>query len=134
MESSNPADTALINSTYYSCITVPPKINSNGLFSQLYAEHHKQVVSQYTWLDYSAPRLQLLIFLMFTVTQATHFVLKRIGLPSFRLPSCCWRSTISSDFNTTRSNWRISLPRKKYSIAGDIWDIWFRVLHLPEWR
>ncbi|KAJ0006820.1 hypothetical protein Pint_29637 [Pistacia integerrima] len=56
------------------CIWVPPKINSAGFLKEF--DDNK-----YKWLDYASPRLQLLIVLIFFLTQGSHYFLKRLGLP-----------------------------------------------------
>lgn len=55
-------------------ILLPPKINSSGLLRELDDKN-------YRWLDYASPRLQLLIVLIFLLTQGFHYFLKHFGLP-----------------------------------------------------
>ncbi|KAJ0006818.1 hypothetical protein Pint_29639 [Pistacia integerrima] len=57
-----------------SCILLPPKINSDGLLREFGDKDYK-------WLDYASPRLQLIIVLIFVLTQGFHYVLKHLGLP-----------------------------------------------------
>ncbi|KAJ0006817.1 hypothetical protein Pint_29638 [Pistacia integerrima] len=57
-----------------SCIILPPKISSAGLLREFDDKNYK-------WLDYASPRLQLIIVLIFVITQGFHSVLKHLGLP-----------------------------------------------------
>ncbi|XP_030470756.1 cation/H(+) antiporter 4-like [Syzygium oleosum] len=57
------------------CMTLPPKINSQGLQVKGYWEHGV--------LQFAMPQLQLQMVFIFAVSQACHFVLKHVGLPPF---------------------------------------------------
>ncbi|KAL3741521.1 hypothetical protein ACJRO7_017054 [Eucalyptus globulus] len=65
----------LVKSTKDHCITLPPKINSQGMQVKGYEEGGV--------LRYEMPQLELQVVFIFAVTQVFHFVLKRVGLPSF---------------------------------------------------
>lgn len=57
------------------CMTLPPKINSQGFQVKGYWEHGV--------LQFAMPQLQLQMVFIFAVSQACHFVLKHVGLPPF---------------------------------------------------
>ncbi|XP_031270771.1 cation/H(+) antiporter 4-like [Pistacia vera] len=57
-----------------SCLVLPPLISSAGLLTASDDQN-------YRWLDYASPRLQLIIVLIFVLTQGFHSVLKQLGLP-----------------------------------------------------
>ncbi|KAE8682711.1 putative Cation/H+ exchanger 4 [Hibiscus syriacus] len=59
------------------CLSYPPKVNAPGLMTLLSNVKPENI------LDYSAPRLELQIVLTFILTQAIHFVLKRLRMPTF---------------------------------------------------
>lgn len=60
------------------CINLPPEVNSAGLVMQF-----EDGVKEYKWLDYTTPRIMLLLATMFTISQVFHSVLKRFGIPIF---------------------------------------------------
>ncbi|GAY56377.1 hypothetical protein CUMW_171440 [Citrus unshiu] len=60
------------------CINLPPEVNSGGLVMQF-----EDGVKEYKWLDYTTPRIMLLLATMFTISQVFHSVLKRFGIPIF---------------------------------------------------
>lgn len=59
-------------STRY-CMPMPPFVNSNGIWQYIEKEKHNP-------LEASLPRLELQIIAAFSVTQAIHYVLKRLGI------------------------------------------------------
>ncbi|KAL5755991.1 hypothetical protein ACOSP7_020414 [Xanthoceras sorbifolium] len=59
------------------CINFPPRIQSAGLGPELFR------ITEYSWYEYSLPRLELHIALIFAVTQIVHFFLKRFGVSLF---------------------------------------------------
>ncbi|KAL5757961.1 hypothetical protein ACOSP7_020572 [Xanthoceras sorbifolium] len=61
------------------CILMPPRIQSVGLASELFGNE----TATYNWYDYSLPRFELHIALIFIVAQIFHFFLKRLGVPLF---------------------------------------------------
>ncbi|KAH7565293.1 hypothetical protein ACOSQ2_020726 [Xanthoceras sorbifolium] len=61
------------------CILMPPRIQSVGLGSELFGNE----TATYNWYDYSLPRFELHIALIFVVAQIFHFFLKRLGVPLF---------------------------------------------------
>ncbi|KAE8665319.1 putative Cation/H+ exchanger 4 [Hibiscus syriacus] len=60
------------------CLSYPPKVNAPGLMTLL-----SNVTRLGNILDYSAPRVELQMILTFVLTQAIHFVLKRLRIPIF---------------------------------------------------
>ncbi|KAK8606128.1 hypothetical protein V6N13_102886 [Hibiscus sabdariffa] len=60
------------------CLKFPPKIVSPGLPALFLDKRRKS-----NFMDYSAPRLQLQVILFYVLTQATHILLKNLGLPLF---------------------------------------------------
>lgn len=60
------------------CIDLPPKVLSSGLGKQFLDKTGK-----YHWLDYSLPRLELHVAMIFCLTMVSHFFLRRLGLPLF---------------------------------------------------
>ncbi|XP_071722624.1 cation/H(+) antiporter 4-like [Rutidosis leptorrhynchoides] len=56
------------------CLILPPRVNSLGIWS---TEDEKK------FMDYSLPRLEMEIVLLFVISQVCHFLLKRIGSPIF---------------------------------------------------
>ncbi|KAL4362088.1 hypothetical protein GQ457_04G000260 [Hibiscus cannabinus] len=60
------------------CLKFPPKIVSPGLPALLLDKRRKG-----NFMDYSAPRLQFQMFIFYVLTQATHILLKNLGLPLF---------------------------------------------------
>ncbi|KAE8700149.1 putative Cation/H+ exchanger 4 [Hibiscus syriacus] len=59
------------------CLKYPPKINAPGLMTLLYKGKLRSI------MDYSAPTLELQMILTYLLTQAIHFVLKRLRMPTF---------------------------------------------------
>ncbi|KAL4360458.1 hypothetical protein GQ457_04G006180 [Hibiscus cannabinus] len=69
------------STTWYTgevCLKFPPKTVSPGLPALLLDKRRKNDI-----MDYSAPRLQLQTVLFYVLTQATHILLKNLGLPLF---------------------------------------------------
>ncbi|KAK8529172.1 hypothetical protein V6N12_059960 [Hibiscus sabdariffa] len=60
------------------CLKLPPKIVSPGLPVLFLDKRRKS-----DFMDYSAPRLQLQTIIFYVLTQATHILLKNLGLPLF---------------------------------------------------
>ncbi|KAE8722919.1 putative Cation/H+ exchanger 4 [Hibiscus syriacus] len=60
------------------CLVFPPKVTSPGLPALLLGKH-----GYGNLLDYSAPRLQLQMIVIFVLTQILHSLLKNLGLPLF---------------------------------------------------
>ncbi|KAI4379171.1 hypothetical protein MLD38_005501 [Melastoma candidum] len=56
------------------CITLPPKVNSNG-FGDAYAQNRV--------IQFSLPQLELQMVVIFTLTQLCHFLLRRLGATPF---------------------------------------------------
>ena len=82
MESLKNSSNSIVNSTgsyqeKQTCFVLPSKINSLGL-ATYFAEGGKD----YDMLGYSMPNIQLQLTVIFFITQAFHFVLKRIGFPA----------------------------------------------------
>ncbi|KAK0594779.1 hypothetical protein LWI29_000442 [Acer saccharum] len=67
------------------CLTIPPKIQSAGLGPDIFRNKSDDNIAaaNYKWYNYSLPRLELQIALIFVLTQFFHFFLKRLGLPLF---------------------------------------------------
>ncbi|KAI9160132.1 hypothetical protein LWI28_005377 [Acer negundo] len=65
------------------CLTIPPKVQSAGLGPDIFRNESDDDIAaaNYKWYNYSLPRLELQITLIFVVTQFFHFFLKRLGLP-----------------------------------------------------
>lgn len=61
------------------CFTSPPVVSSNGIWEQ-FKNHNKKLLLHSTDL---LPMLELQIFIIFFITMASHFTLKRLGLPLF---------------------------------------------------
>ncbi|KAE8700147.1 Lipase 1 isoform 1 [Hibiscus syriacus] len=59
------------------CLKFPPKVNAPGLMTLLSNDEPENI------MDYSAPRLELQMIVTFILTQAIHFVLKRLRIPIF---------------------------------------------------
>ncbi|KAJ0007141.1 hypothetical protein Pint_30480 [Pistacia integerrima] len=57
-----------------SCVILPPRISSAGLLREFDD-------TNYRWLDYASPRIQLIIVLIIVLTQGFHSMLKHLGLP-----------------------------------------------------
>ncbi|XP_030551524.2 cation/H(+) antiporter 4-like [Rhodamnia argentea] len=73
MEGSSSMNSTLMEEEH--CITLPPKINSHGLQVKGYWERGV--------FQFAMPQMQLQMVLIFAVSQAFHFILKRVGLPPF---------------------------------------------------
>ncbi|XP_039045081.1 cation/H(+) antiporter 4-like [Hibiscus syriacus] len=81
---------SLLNVTYFGtgmdqikktadiCLVFPPKVVSPGLPALFLGKYRHR-----TLLDYSAPRLQLQVVVIFVLTQIIHSLLKNLGLPLF---------------------------------------------------
>lgn len=66
------------------CLTLPPKIQSEGLWKQFSSRSLSDPKSfNYNWLEFSLPRFELTIALIFILTQSLHSILKRFGFPLF---------------------------------------------------
>ncbi|KAI9159787.1 hypothetical protein LWI28_001913 [Acer negundo] len=65
------------------CFTMPPKTQSSGLERDIFRNKTDEATANYSWYDFSLPRLELHVALMFAVTQIFHFSLKRYGVPLF---------------------------------------------------
>jgi hypothetical protein len=55
------------------CIELPPMVNSKGMWSYIH----------FRIMPFSLPLLQLQMVLIFTLTKASHYILKRHGVPMF---------------------------------------------------
>ncbi|ESR40134.1 hypothetical protein CICLE_v10027514mg, partial [Citrus x clementina] len=58
------------------CLKLPPKVQSQGLWKQFSSFN-------YNWLEFSLPRFELTIALIFIITQSLRSILKRFGFPLF---------------------------------------------------
>ncbi|KAH9714170.1 Cation/H(+) antiporter 3 [Citrus sinensis] len=58
------------------CLKLPPKVQSQGLWKRFSSFN-------YNWLEFSLPRFELTIALIFIITQSLHSILKRFGFPLF---------------------------------------------------
>lgn len=81
MESLKNSSNSIVNSTgsyqeKQACFVLPPKINSLGLATYFAGG------KDYDMLGYSMPNIQLQLTVIFFITQAFHFVLKRIRFPA----------------------------------------------------
>lgn len=70
----------IVNSTgefheSFTCFTLPPKVNSPGLEEYL-------VNSKFEPLSYTLPNLEVLMAVVFGITQVLNVAFRRIGLPS----------------------------------------------------
>ncbi|XP_044496584.1 cation/H(+) antiporter 4-like [Mangifera indica] len=59
------------------CLTLPPKIQSSGLWKGL------ALGGKLDWFSFGLPRLELFIAIIFVITHFSHSILKRSGLPMF---------------------------------------------------
>lgn len=59
------------------CLVLPPKVHSPGLLKGL-AEGGED-----DWLDYSFPRVELIMGLVFFISQACHYTFKHLGFPLY---------------------------------------------------
>jgi hypothetical protein len=57
--------------TINECTQLPPMVNSKGLWNYIH----------YGTIPYTLPVIQLQMVLIFAITQASHYVLKRYGVP-----------------------------------------------------
>ncbi|KAK3219947.1 hypothetical protein Dsin_013917 [Dipteronia sinensis] len=74
------------NTGYYEtrvCFPLPPKTQSSGLERHIFRNKTDEATANYSWYDFSLPRFELHVALIFAVTQIFHFSLKRFGVPLF---------------------------------------------------
>jgi hypothetical protein len=55
------------------CFPLPPRINSQGMWNYIHLRN----------IPFGVPLLELQMILIFTLTQVSHYVLKRYGVPKF---------------------------------------------------
>ncbi|KAL4362377.1 hypothetical protein GQ457_04G009730 [Hibiscus cannabinus] len=120
------------NSSYWYtgevCLKFPPKIVSPGLPALLLDKRRKS-----DFIDYSAPRLQLQTILFYVLTQATHMLLKNLGLPLFvsqilLVDERTWRSRNKKGFTGCWLGYTISCSCSVVLRPGIKW----MVKHIPE--